>query len=91
MKNEKLHSTLLALIGGYVLFLAYQIWENYRNGAGEMSDYMYIIAIILLALGGLGTIYYAWVVYRKAVRSEKGTQNDTFHSDETGAPSDNSK
>ena len=74
MKNEKTHSTLLALVGGYVLFLAYQIWENYRNGAGEMPDYMYIIVIVLLALGGLGAIYYAWMVYRKAVNAEKNKQ-----------------
>lgn len=88
MKNEKTHSTLLALVGGYVLFLAYQIWENYRNGAGEMPDYMYIIVIVLLALGGLGAIYYAWMVYRKAVNAEKNKQEENDAADEPAAPPD---
>ena len=88
MKNEKIHSTLLALVGGYVLFLAYQIWDNYRNGAGEMPDYMYIIVIVLLALGGLGAIYYAWMVYRKAVNEEKNKQEENDDADAPAVPPD---
>jgi threonine/homoserine/homoserine lactone efflux protein len=88
MKNEKTHSTLLALVGGYVLFLAYQIWDNYRNGAGEMPDYMYIIVIILLALGGLGAIYYAWMVWRKAVSAEKAGQEESAGTEEPVDPPD---
>ena len=88
MRNEKVHSTLLALVGGYVLFLAWQILENYRNGAGEMSDFLYILIIVLMALGGLGAIFYAWTVYRKAIRSEKNAQDEACRPDETAAPTD---
>ena len=71
MKNEKLHSTLLALVGGYVLFLAYDIFNKYKSGAKEMSDALYIIIIIIFSLGGIAVLYYSWRVYKKSLREEK--------------------
>jgi len=76
MKNETVHSTLLALVGGYLLYMAYQILGNYRSGAGEMPDYLYIIVIALMSLAGLGVIYYAWVVYRNARRAGKAADRE---------------
>ena len=71
MRNDKVHATLLVLIGGYVIYLAYRIFENFRDGAQEMPDFLYVIVIAVLALGGLGTLYYAWTVYRNSVKKEK--------------------
>ena len=76
MKNEKVHSTLLALVGGYILYLAYQLFEKYRSGTGEMPDAVFIIAIIVFALGGLGTLYYAWSVYDKWKKAENAEKDE---------------
>ena len=75
MRNEKVHSTLLACVGAYVLYMAYQILDNFRNGAQEMPDYLYILVITAMTLGGLGVLYYAWISYRRA-RNEKKRVNE---------------
>ena len=76
MKNEKIHSTLLALVGAYILYIAYQLFEKYRSGTGEMPDAVFIIAIVVFVLGGLGTMYYAWNVYSKWKKSEAADKSD---------------
>ncbi len=71
MRNDNVHATLLALVGAYILYLAYQILENFRGGAQEMPDYLYVTVIAAMALGGIGTLYYAWTVYSRARKAEK--------------------
>ena len=77
MKNEKIHSMLLGLVGGYLLYLAWDLYEKYRDKAGEMAPALNIVFIIIFALGGLGTLYYAWVIYRKDRKeTEEKEQNE---------------
>ena len=77
MKNEKIHSMLLALVGGYVLFLAYEIYGKYKSGAGEMSDALYIGLSIFFVLAGIAVIFYAWKVHQKYKQEEKKKQDET--------------
>ena len=70
MKNEKIHSMLLGLVAGYVLFLAWELFDKYRAGSDEMPGPVFIIAIAVFTLGGLGTIWYAWKVYQKGKKAE---------------------
>ena len=65
MRNEKVHATLLALVGGFVLYLAYQLLEKYLAGTKEMPDAVFIIAIVVFAIGGISTICYAWICYQR--------------------------
>lgn len=76
MKNERLHSTLLALVGGYVLFLAYDIYNKYKSGAKEMSDTLYIIIIVFFSLAGIAVLYYSWTVYKKYLHEEKNNEEN---------------
>jgi hypothetical protein len=71
MRNDNVHATLLAAVGGYILYLAYRILENFRGGAKEMPDFLYVIVIAVMALGGIGTIWYAWTVYARGRKAEK--------------------
>ena len=70
MKNERVHATLLAVVGGFVLYLAWQLLDKYRSGTQEMPDAVFIIAIIVFTLGGIGTIAYAWICYRNGNRAK---------------------
>ena len=77
MKNEKTHAMLLGLVGGYILYLAYQLFEKYRSGAEEMPPALNILAIIVLGAGGIGTVVYAVLIYRKArEESRKKEENE---------------
>ncbi len=68
--NPNVHAALLAAVGGYILYLAWTLFEKYRDGAGEMPPALNVIAIIVFTLGGLGTWFYAWTVYRKGKETE---------------------
>ena len=71
------HSVLLAAVGGYLLYIAWQLFDKYRNQAGEMPPALNILAVIVMTLGGLGTLYYAWTVYRQARKKEdKNTEEN---------------
>ena len=68
--NPNVHAALLAAVGGYILYLAWVLFEKYRDQAGEMPPVLNVIAIIVFTLGGLGTIFYGWTVYRKGKETE---------------------
>ena len=73
--NPNVHATLLAAVGGYILYLAWMLFEKYRDQTGEMPPVLNIIAIVVFTLGGFGTLFYAWNVYRKG-RKEKPGEED---------------
>ncbi len=71
MKNEKTHAMLLTLVGGYLFYLAFQLFNGYRAGGSEdMPGYVFILFIILFLGAGAGTLFYAWRTYRK-IREEE--------------------
>lgn len=69
--NSGVHSTLVAVVGAYILYIAWQLFDKYRNNAGEMPPVWNITAIIVLGIGGLGTLYYAWRVYSQGKKAEE--------------------
>ncbi len=71
MRNEKIHSTLLGVVGGYILYLAYQLFEKYRAGTKEMPDAVFIAAIIFFTIAGIGTLIFAWKTWRKATKEDR--------------------
>ena len=78
--NSNVHATLLAAVGGYILYIAWSLFEKYRDNSGEMPPVLNIIAIIVFAIGGLGTVYYAWTVYRKG-KKEESEKKDNIEED----------
>ena len=46
--NPGVHSTLLAAVGVYILYIAWNLFDKYRNKAGEMDPTLNIIAIIIM-------------------------------------------
>ncbi len=71
--NPNIHSSLLAAVGAYLLYIAWILADKYRSGANEMPIFWNIAAIVFFALGGLGTLLYAWMIYSKS--RKKQTKN----------------
>ena len=71
--NPNVHASLLGAVGAYLLYLAWTLLEAYRSGTEEMPPFWNLVAVIVFALGGLGTFCYAWAIYRKG--REKGKEN----------------
>ena len=69
--NSNVHASLLAVVGGYLLYLAWQQLDSLRKGTAEMSPALSIAVIILFTFGGLGTLWYAWTVYRQGKKADE--------------------
>ena len=74
--NPNVHAALLAAVGGYLLYLAWQLLDTYRSQTGEMSPVINIAAVIIFVLGGIGTLYYAWSVYRHGKKTGGENEGD---------------
>lgn len=71
MKNAQIRSSLLALAGGYVLYLAWEIYDSMRAGKTSMPAGLAVFFILFFALAGAGVIFYAWKVWRAEKKGEK--------------------
>ena len=83
MKNRNTHAMLLTLVGAYMLYTAWHLFENMRSGAQEMPAAAYIALIVLFALAGVGIFVYAFIIWRGSRREE-----DKKSRDEDGAGND---
>jgi len=71
MKNQSIHAMLLALVGGYMLFIAWHLVENVQSGSRDMPLWAAIAAIAVFALAGVGVLVYAFLIWRKAEQEKK--------------------
>ncbi|MBQ7800979.1 MAG: hypothetical protein IJ375_01500 [Oscillospiraceae bacterium] len=70
------HATLVAVIGAYLVYMAYQMVRDTLSGASTMSMTTTVILAGLMALAGLGVMGYAlwsWLRGRKAGKEEERT------------------
>ena len=68
---------LLAIAGGYVIYLAYEMMRDELAGKSSMTMWVCILFVILLGGGGLATLFLAWKIYRKKDTEEtEQTQNE---------------
>ncbi len=75
--NNNAHAGLLAVVGGYLLYLAWQQFEQYRNSTSDLTPAASIVIMIVFTLGGLGTLYYAWIVYRQGKRNDDENEGES--------------
>ena len=75
-KNAQTHALLLALVGGYVLYIAYHLFENLQAGAGDMPLPAAITAIALFGLGGIAVLLYALHIYRQSREDDQRHDDD---------------
>ena len=71
MTNGKTRSTLLGIIGAYLLYLAYQLFDGRNDPDTSMTAVPRILFIILFGLCGAALIIYSLRLWRKALNQEK--------------------
>ncbi len=71
MKKPSVHSIMLALVGGYLLYTAYLLFDKLRTGAQEMPFGLAVAAIVLFGLAGIGVLWYAYKIYQDGKRAEQ--------------------
>lgn len=80
-RNDSAHATLLAVIGGYMIYLAYQMVQDTLSGVSEMSMTTTAILAGVMALCGLGVLAYGIRTWRKTKNAareaeEKHTEDE---------------
>ena len=75
MKNERIHSTLLGVVGAYLIYLAYQLFEKRADADASMPPALRIVFIAFFGLAGAAVIVYAFLVWKKGPK-EDGREQD---------------
>ena len=81
MKNRKTHSMLLGLVGGYLLILAWQLFESGEDAS--MAPGLRVFFAALFALGGLFVLGWAWSEWRKSRTEGNGEREKEQEEDRT--------
>ena len=76
MKNQNTHAMLLALVGGYVLYIAWQLLDGLLAGRDEMPQAAAIAAIAVFTVGGIGVLWYAWKLWKDAKKQDEKEPED---------------
>ena len=77
--NDSTRSSLLALAGGYLIYLAWGLYADMRDGKTEMAPALNIAAIALFTIGGIAVIVYAsrmWLLSRRAEKDGKKNREE---------------
>lgn len=75
-KNAQTHATLLALVGGYVLYIAWHLLDNLRSGTADIAPAAAIAAIVFFTVAGIAVLVYAWRVWRHAPKDGEDSPGD---------------
>lgn len=75
-RNNSAHATMIAVIGGYLIYLAYQMVRDTLSGASSMSMTTTVILAGIMALCGLGVIAYGIWVWRRGVKASQQTKEE---------------
>lgn len=74
--NYQAHATMLALVGGYMFYIAWQIYGSMKSGASSMAPGIAIALAVVFVLAGFGVLYYAWSVFRSGKNSNDGNEDN---------------
>ena len=83
--NGKNRSYILGIAGGYLIYLAYQLFENLNNPEAGMSPVVRILFISLFVLLGIGLMVYAFRIWKVADREERENKDKETAEDNTNA------
>ena len=68
--NGSTRSGLLALAGGYIIYLAWEMFQAMRNGTTSIAPALNIVFIVFFVLAGSAVLFYAYRVWRKSKKED---------------------
>lgn len=71
MNSGKGRSSLIGIVGGYLVYLAWQLYQGRNNPDTSMSPAVMILFIALFALAGAGLFAYACILWKRAKKEEQ--------------------
>ena len=77
-RDDKHRASLVAVISGYLLYMAYEVLRDTANGVSSMSATGAVACAAFLALGGLGTLAWTirlWRRYKEQQASEEAKES----------------
>ena len=66
MKNGKTRSTLLGVVGAYLLYTAWELWQDWGKTETTMTDPARIAFMALFVLAGAALLVYAVHVWKQS-------------------------
>ena len=75
MNGAKNRSYLMGVVGGYLLYLAYQMFEE-RNSESSMSMAVRILFMVFFIIAGIGLMVYAWRIWKIADKAERAKKEE---------------
>ncbi len=72
--GSQLRTSLLALAGVYLIYLAWEMLNTMRKGETEMQPWLSVVFIVFFVLAGIGIMVSAWRVRQK--EKEKGPEEE---------------
>ena len=76
MNREKTRSSLLGVAGGYLMYLAYELFRDRGNADTTMTPAARVLFIALFVLAGAGLIVYALHEWRHSGKEEEKPKED---------------
>ena len=76
LNSGKTRSSLLGIVGGYLLYLAYELFRDYGKTETTMPPWVQILFIVLFGLIGVGLLVYAVRVWKNSGKEEEEKKQD---------------
>lgn len=67
---------LMAVVGAYVIYLAYEIMRDELAGKSTMAMWLSILCTVLLGGAGIAVLILAWKIYRTKDADEEDQTED---------------
>lgn len=87
-KANNTHVTMLVVVGGYVLYMAYRMVKNTLSGESSMSMTTTVILAVVMGLVGLAVLAYSGYVFYLVRKKSELTEEEAQELDEQMAQAD---
>jgi threonine/homoserine/homoserine lactone efflux protein len=78
MKSSSGRSSLMALVGVYLLYTAWEMYGGMQSSS--MAPWLSILFIVFFVLAGIGVLVFAWLIWKRG-REGKDQEEQEDHED----------
>ncbi|MBR4500648.1 MAG: hypothetical protein IKP22_01975 [Clostridia bacterium] len=71
MNGEKTRSCLMGIVGGYLIYTAWQLFQGRNDPETTMTIGVMILFMVLFVIAGVGLMVYAVILWKKGMAEDK--------------------